>query len=97
MTAFAKLRLEHMRLTILRLLETSGVEANEAILRAALSDLGHRSVSLRGEIEWLAGQGLVEIRDIAGVAVAKLTEHGSAVAAGADVVTGVARLRPGDR
>lgn len=97
MTAFAKLRLEHLRLAVLQLLEKSGTDANEAILRQALGELGHRPVSLRGELDWLAEQGLIEIADVAGVAVASLTEHGDAVAVGADVVTGVARPRPGDR
>ena len=97
MKAFPKLRLEHTRLAILQLLEQSGTDAGEAILRSALREMALAPVSLRGELDWLAGQGLIEIRDIAGIAIASLTEHGSAVAVGADFVSGVARPRPGDR
>lgn len=86
-----------MRLAILQLLEKSGTDANQAVLRSALQGLGHRPVSLRGELDWLADRGLIEISDVSGFAVASLTEHGGAVAVGADVVAGVARPRPGDR
>ena len=96
MTGYAKLRTEHTRLAILQLLDKAGSESNLPILRAALRELGYRPVSLRGELDWLAAQGLVNITDTV-PAVISLTEHGAAVAGGADVVSGVARPLPGDR
>lgn len=93
MTAFAKLRLEHMRLSILQLLEKIGADTGEPVIREALDQLGYRPASLRGELEWLQSHGLIELLG----GIARLTEHGYAVAGGDDRVTGVARPRPGDR
>ena len=97
MSDFARARLEHLRLSILRLLEEAGGDVGETMLRSAVHALGHRPVSLRGELDWLASHGLVEVTEAHGVASARLSEHGYAVAGGQDRVAGVARPRPGDR
>ncbi len=93
---FAETRLEHRRLTILRLLEQSGIEANEQHLRQALHALGERLPSLRGELDWLAERRLIALTESHGIAVARLTERGYAVAGGQERAPGVARPRPGD-
>ena len=97
MTDFARLRLQHMRMAVLQLLEKVGGDVGESLLRAGLHDVGHRPVDLRAELEWLQSNGLVELAGGDGAAVVRLTEHGYAVAGGQDVVAGVARPRPGDR
>lgn len=97
MTDFARLRLAHMRMAILQLLEKVGGDVGESLLRAGLNDVGHRPVDLRGELKWLQSNGLVELLGASDAQAVRLTEHGYAVAGGQDVVTGVARPRPGDR
>ncbi|MCY4430654.1 MAG: hypothetical protein OXC11_09720 [Rhodospirillales bacterium] len=97
MTAFAQLRLEHMRLSILQLLEKVGADVGEPLLRSAIHGLGHRPVSLRHELEWLQDHGLVGLIETAGAPKVRLSEYGYSVAGGDESVAGVARPRPGDR
>ena len=97
MNDFGRARLEHMRLSILQLLEKVGADTSAPVIRAAVNQLGYRPVSLRAELEWLQSQGLIKLIDASGGTVARLTEHGYAVAGGGDIVAGVARPRPGDR
>ena len=98
MKDFARARLEHMRLSILQLLEKVGADTSSPVIRSAVNQLGYRPASLRGELEWLESHGLVKLIDAGHrVTVVRLTEHGYAVAGGDERVTGVARPRPGDR
>lgn len=86
------------RLSLLILLETSpGATANEALLQTALAQFGHVAAAdqVRGDLAWLAEQGLVTTRDTAGLMVASLTERGGDVALGRATVPGVKRRRPG--
>lgn len=89
---------EHRRLVILRVLaEAPAYAANDSILHTALATFGlHASRDqVRGEIAWLAEQGLATSEDIRGVIVATLTERGRDVGDGKAVVPGV--KRPGPR
>lgn len=97
MSDFARLRLHHMRMAVLQLLEKVGGDVGESLLRAGLHQVGHRPADLRAELKWLESNGLVELVEPADAVVTRLTEHGYAVAGGQDVVSGVARPRPGDR
>ena len=85
------------RLCILQSLEAdAGYDLNEHVLAAALEALGH-SLSrdrLRGELAWLAEQGLATVTDVSGVHVARLTARGADSALGRARVPGVARPRP---
>lgn len=85
------------RLRILQSLEADpGYDLNEHVLAAALAALGH-DVSrdrLRGDLAWLAEQGLVTVAEVGGLQVARLTARGADVALGRARVPGVARPRP---
>ena len=74
---FRRARIEHMRLSILQLLEKVGGDVQESLMRAAIHELGHRPVSLRHELDWLAEHGLIRIAEGGGPAVMRLTEHGA--------------------
>ncbi|MEE2025042.1 VpaChn25_0724 family phage protein [Alkalimonas mucilaginosa] len=95
--AMSKILQEDRRLVILRSLnEMGGYEANESIINQCLEAYGH-SVSrdtVRAEIAWLDEQQLVNLRDVAGYMVAKLTARGSDVATGKASVPGVKKPRP---
>ena len=99
MSRFAELLDADRRLVILRSLhEDPGYDLNEYVLQSVLEALGH-TVSMdrvRSDLAWLEEQGLVSVRDVAGVKVAKLTARGSDVATGRAVVPGVKRPAPGD-
>lgn len=85
------------RLVILRLLAEDGdYSHNEFVLQDALALFGH-NVSrdkIRTELAWLEEQGLVTLRDVEGVKVAKLTARGADTAAGRAIVPGVKRPMP---
>lgn len=85
------------RLVILRVLADSiGYTCNEHLLGSLLESFGH-AVSrdaLRTELAWLAEQGLVTTREVAGVTIAKLAPRGADVAAGSAHVPGVKRPAP---
>lgn len=86
------------RLSILRALEQDpDYSHNEHVLGRVLEAVGH-AVSgdrLRTHLAWLAEQDLVQVEDVAGMQVAKLTRRGEDVALGRSRVPGVARPRPG--
>jgi DNA-binding transcriptional ArsR family regulator len=86
-----------VRLCILRILEEdSGYDLNEHVLSISVATFGH-SLSrdyLRGELAWLAEQGLVTVTDVSGVHVARLTARGADAALGRARIPGVARPRP---
>lgn len=86
------------RLSILRALEQDpDYSHNEHVLGRVLEAVGHvvSSDRLRTHLAWLAEQDLVQVEDVAGMQVAKLTRRGEDVALGRSRVPGVARPRPG--
>lgn len=86
-----------VRLSILRTLEEdAGYDLNEHVLALALQALGHglSRDRLRGELAWLAEQGLATIADVSGVHVVRLTARGADCALGRARIPGVARPRP---
>lgn len=91
---FAEFLRRDIRLVILRLLaEMPAYRANSSVLTMALERFGH-AVSrdqVKGEIAWLAEQGLVTIDDLDAVLVATLTERGQDVASARATVPGVSR------
>lgn len=88
----------HLRLAILRLLsEAPGYSLNASITADALGSMGLSASrdQVRGEIAWLAEQGLVSGEELAGgLVVATLTERGADVASGRAAVPGVQRPAP---
>lgn len=80
------------RLRILQTLsEIPGRMTNEAVLKNAARSLGHLISSdlLRTELDWLAEQGLLSIRNELDLYVATLTDRGLDVASGAAIQHGV--------
>lgn len=94
MKTYAERLLEDRRLVLLRLLEDlPGYMSNSSVLTKLLPSFGHlvsRDV-VRGQIAWLAEQGLVKADDVDDVTVVTLTERGLDVARGLSIVPGVAR------
>ncbi len=83
---------EDRRLSILLLLaEAPGGRSNEALLQAALPIYGHDPSLdiIRGDLAWLAEQGLVTTDEPAGLVVARVTARGEDAAAGRARVPGV--------
>lgn len=72
---------------------------NTQILRIALLDLHGFNLSrdrLRGELAWLADQGLITVRDGQGITqIAKITARGLDVAEGGASMPGVKYPEPG--
>jgi len=94
---FADLVASDIRLVVLRLLaEDAGYSLNEFVLVEALAMFGHKVSRdrLRTELSWLAEQGLIQVQDVAGVKVAKLTARGADVACGAATCPGGKRPGP---
>lgn len=98
-TEYAKVLAAAERLTLLQVLEQDSDYAhNEGVLSSLLEALG-QAVSrdkLRTHLYWLQEQGLIEIKDVAGVLVAKLSARGADVALGRTLVPGVKRPSPED-
>jgi hypothetical protein len=88
---------EHRRLTILRLLHSDPqYTLNESILHDLLLQW-HFSAArdvLRGDLAWLASQGLLRSQDIGNLMLATLTTLGIDVAAGRHTVPGIKRPSP---
>lgn len=95
--SFADIVVADIRLVILKALaEDRGYSMNESVLQEVLGMFGH-TVSrdrVKTELRWLEEQGLVEISEVVGVLVAKVTGRGIDVATGAAHVDGVKRPRP---
>jgi len=88
---------KHVRIAILRVLDAApGCRANSSILHSAVDELGLTASrdQVKGEIAWLAEQGLLTVVDHGGLLVASLTERGADVAAGRAVVPGIQRPTP---
>lgn len=93
---FKELLKSDQRLVILRsLYEMSGYEANESILDECLDTYGHKISrdAVRVHLAWLEEQDLIELRDVSGCKVARLTMRGSDCATGQAIVPGVKRPR----
>lgn len=97
MMDFAEMKTENLRLVVVTALsQDAGYEHNETVLHSIVDQFGH-NVSrdrLRTELAWLAEQGLVSLREVAGYQVARLTGRGVDVAEGNVIVPGVQRPRP---
>ncbi len=94
---FEELVNSDLRLVVISsLAQDSDYAHNEYVLKQMLGQLGHKvsSDKLRTELAWLQEQGLVELQDVAGTVVAKLTGRGLDVAEGSVVVPGVHRPVP---
>jgi DNA-binding transcriptional ArsR family regulator len=88
---------EARRLAILLVLkECPAYETNEAFIAIALRDLGlpagHDLVRIG--LAWLRDAGLLEIDEIAGVMISRLTRRGLDAAAGNTAIPGVQRPEP---
>lgn len=95
--AFQAFERRHQRLAILQLLaEDAAYAHNDAVLQAGLAALGHTvsGDALRTQLAWLAEQGLVTVREVGELQVARLTRRGADAAAGRAEVPGVARPGP---
>lgn len=94
---FSELLAADLRLVALQsLAQDTDYAHNEHVLKAMLAQLGH-AVSrdkLRTELGWLQEQGLIDLQDVAGTTVAKLTGRGKDVADGAVIVPGIKRPEP---
>ncbi len=99
MPDFAALLAEDRRLVILRALaEDHDYALNDAVLKRALASLGHEVSRdmLRADLQWLADQRLITLRELdhGAIWVARATEDGVDVARGRPH-PGVARPMPG--
>lgn len=86
------------RLVILKVLtDSSAYACNEHLLGTLVGSFGHYVTGdrLRTDLAWLAEQSLVEVREVAGVEIATLTQRGLDVAEGRAHVPGVKRPAPG--
>lgn len=96
--SYEKHIIEHLRITILRLLlEQTDYTLNESLVVDMSTEYGFSPSRdrVRSELYWLREQGLVELREPSGLAVATLTERGADVAAGRALAPGVKRPSPG--
>ncbi len=97
MTNIQTLVTEDRRLAELALLaDSTGYAAGGPMLQLALGGLGHTVAleTVSSDLAWLRDSGLIELSNVAGVWIAKLTGRGLDVAKGRTQVPGVARPRP---
>jgi hypothetical protein len=90
---FDKEQREDRRLTILLYLSAApGGKANSFIVQRILRKFGHDIGYDRvmTETAWLGEQGLVQVEELPGMVVARITPRGRDVAAGSVIVPGVA-------
>lgn len=89
---------EDRRLSLLLvLLQTPGYSANAFLLRDAVGEIyGHNASidQVKGDLAWLAEQGLVTARQVGEVTLATMTARGADVAAGRAHVPGVKKPTP---
>lgn len=89
---------KHLRLVVLRLLdEAGGFKLNSSVLTDAANAHGLAAArdQMRGELAWLAEQGLIVTDEPApGLVVATLTERGADIATGRAQNPGVQRPAP---
>ena len=94
---FPEMVAKDRRLVILKILaESDQYSTNEHLLKAGLHGFGHNVGTdlLHTELAWLQEQRLVQIDEIGGVQIPKLTGRGLDVSTGATVVPGVKRPEP---
>lgn len=94
---FDKMRQEHLRLTILRLLsEDTSYTLNDSLITdmAEVYALNPSRDQVRTELAWLRDQGLVTMDDDPGIIIATLTGRGLDVAKGRATVPGIKRPSP---
>lgn len=98
MNAFAERLRELRRYYILRLLaEAPGNEVAAEVLYLGLPrGIGGSVAMIAGDLAWLSDAGLIDLAEIGGVKLARITRHGDDVAAGRGNVAGVRRPLPGD-
>ncbi|PWR23367.1 hypothetical protein [Zavarzinia compransoris] len=87
----------HLRVTLLRVLEGLPERAaNESILADAVAAYAIMATrdQIRGQIVWLAEQGLLRTEEIGGLTLATLTQRGVDVASGRASHPGVKRPSP---
>lgn len=85
---------EHLRLSILRLLEGApAYRANSSIIHGEVNRFGLAASrdQVKTELSWLAEQALVRAETVGDMVVAELTDRGVDVATGRAVVPGVQR------
>lgn len=94
MKSFAERLTEDRRLVLLRILaDMPGYRANSSTITSLLDSFGH-AISrdyVRGQLAWLAEQGLLVLDDVGPVLLVVLSERGLDVARGVATVPGVAR------
>jgi len=81
-----------MRLVILRLLaQMPSYTANSSVLCTGLNEIGHNPSrdQVKNEIRWLEEQGLVTVKEVFDLLVARITERGADCADGRITVHGV--------
>lgn len=87
---------QHLRLTILKLLNEDGDHSiNEGLLEDLVDPYGFSPsrAQLKAELRWLEALGCVVIEDLDGYLVASLTDTGIEVATGRLVLDGIAKPR----
>ena len=97
MTDLRTLHSEDQRLRILQYLAAQGdYTAHEDLIGQGLAAHGHRVGRdvVRGQLTWLAEQGLVQLQAPGGFHVATVTRRGSELAQGVGSHPGVARVLP---
>lgn len=88
---------EHVRVTILRLLEEDpNYTMNDSMITDMMPEYGFSQSrdQVRTELAWLREQGLVSYDNDAGIIIATLTERGADAALGRTTVPGVKRPAP---
>jgi len=88
---------EDRRIILLRALaDQQGYTANEALLTEFARARGHVATrdQIRGDLTWLAEQGLVSVEEIGDLMIAKVTRRGDDVANGRVTHPGVKRPSP---
>lgn len=97
MSTYKEIVTADLRLCILRVAGAApGYEVNANILRMALEENGHRISAdmLKSQMAWLEEQGLVSVRAVGSIHMARLTTRGLDVSKGRANVPGVARPGP---
>ena len=94
-----RIRNEHTRLVILRLLsEDLGYDITDSILQDGLAVFSltvSRDV-VHTQMAWLEEQGCITVTSVQNTKLATLTSRGFDVANGAAIVPGIKRPRPGE-
>ena len=88
---------ENRRCSIMRTLsEAATYQANESLLHVMVEEFGFSASrdQIRGDLAWLAEQGLIVVKSIEDCMIARSTQRGLDVAAGRIVVPGVKRPEP---